>query len=89
MREGVGAMSDYTPTTAEIRRRATEPRYEKYDRRKALVRLLEGEFDRWLSELIRKEREEAWDEGYDQCWVYHTSEGMQGTQQNPHRREQP
>ena len=25
-----------------------------------------GMFDRWLAELIRKEREEAWDEGFEE-----------------------
>ncbi len=51
-------MSDYTPTTEEVR-----DRYNTFDNPKT-----EAEFDRWLSEVIRKAKEEAWDEG----WVSET-----------------
>ena len=45
-------------------------------------------FDAWLSEVERAAAEKAWDEGYGACWTFHTSEGMQGSTENPHRREE-
>lgn len=51
-----------------------------------------AEFDRWLArhdaEVERAAAEKAWDEGYGACWTFHTSEGMQGSTENPHRREE-
>lgn len=31
---------------------------------------------------------EAWEEGYGDCWNYHTSEGAIGRQDNPYRNEE-
>lgn len=42
-------MNDYTPDTERIKKRASTPAYESYDRRKRIVQMLEGEFDRWLA----------------------------------------
>ena len=63
-------MSDYTPTTEEIRAayegqliKIGENRFELIDEG-----LAKAEFDRWLAEVIRKAKEEAWDEG----WVSET-----------------
>ena len=28
---------------------------------------------------------DIWDQGYGNCWVYHTSEGLAGTGANPYR----
>lgn len=40
-----------------------------------------GRFRKWLNEV----RAEAWDEGWGNCWIYHTSEGLQGEKENPYR----
>lgn len=46
----------------------------------------------WLSELIRKEREEAWDEGFQGCAEWYEIHHWQHTEafeDNPYRKEQP
>lgn len=49
---------EYTPSTEQIRRRASEPRHERYDRRKRIVRDMEAEFDRWLASVKAEVLEE-------------------------------
>ena len=34
---------------------------------------------------VRKGQADAWEEGYGDCWTYHQSEGMKGTECNPYR----
>lgn len=36
-------------------------------------------------DLLNEIRAEAWDEGWGNCWIYHTSEGLQGEKENPYR----
>lgn len=43
-------MSDYTPTTDEVRRWYAEPQYERFDRRKRIVKQALARFDRWLAQ---------------------------------------
>ncbi|HEX7349611.1 hypothetical protein [Brachybacterium sp.] len=38
-----------------------------------------------VAEEVRKAQADAWDEGYGDCWTYHQSEGMKGTERNPYR----
>lgn len=46
---------------------------------------LETKFKEWLSELIRKEREGAWDEGFAECNAH---EGyFYSDEDNPYRKE--
>lgn len=82
-------MSEYTPDTEEVRQRYVDARYQYSQGR--LQRTLD-EFDRWLSELIRKEREEAWDEGSEDGVWNSEHEGMiqRGIRErveNPYRKE--
>ena len=46
-------MSDYTPTTEEVRE---------------LAPLTEEEFDRWLAEVIREAKNDGWHEGFSAGW---------------------
>lgn len=70
-----------TMTTKNIRRWATEGFPD-----------LEEAFDEWLSELIRKEREEAWGAGYMQGISDRDAATLEGSYgvvpfaDNPHRR---
>lgn len=55
---------------------------------------LETKFKEWLSELIRKEREEAWEEGFDRG--FYRGQVLPGDRdaceagiENPYRKEQP
>lgn len=36
----------------------------------------------------RKAQADAWEEGYGDCWTYHQSEGMKGTEDNPYREKE-
>lgn len=56
--------TNYTPTTEEVKGAYHKHRYYSDPRFRYSLGSLE-EFDRWLAELIRKEREEAWVEGFD------------------------
>lgn len=33
--------------------------------------------------VVREQKAEGWDQGYADCWTYHQSEGLVGTQNNP------
>ena len=60
-------MSDYIPTTKEVRKIYADYRDDirDGDRDPSKSYPLSGhEFDRWLTEVIRKSKEEAWDEGW-------------------------
>lgn len=58
----------------------------------------DGPFDRAIGNLIRSlvndieqwqnAAADAWDEGYGDCWTYHQSEGMEGTERNPYIAEE-
>lgn len=80
-------MTEYTPTTDEVRSLYKSGAWLMTDRapnrfdQKEYEGVLFGEFDRWLNEI----RAEAWDEGWGNCWIYHTSEGLQGEKENPYR----
>lgn len=63
-------MTEYTPGTEEVRKYYRGGAWllakrcpQQFDRQ-ANDETYYPEFDRWLSELIRKEREEAWDEAH-------------------------
>lgn len=80
-------MSEYTPTTNEVR----EQWGNAVDYYRSPQQRLPG-FDRWLSELIRKEREEAWDEGFQGCAEWYEIHHWQHTEvfeDNPYRKGQP
>ena len=64
-------MIDYTPTTEEVRL--------DYAPAKTFPADAEEQFDRWLAEVIRKAKEEAWDEGYV------SSDDYFGDHDNPYR----
>ena len=42
-------MSDIPTKTEQVKKRYATPTYERYDRRKKIVRDLEGQFDAWLN----------------------------------------
>ena len=49
-------MTDYTPTTEEVRRSWARPYWEPGRN---------VEFDRWLAEVIREAKWVGWEEGWD------------------------
>lgn len=51
-------MSEVPTKTEQVKKRYATPTYERYDRRKRIVRDLEGEFDAWLQSV----KADAWDE---------------------------
>lgn len=71
--------TEHTPTTDEVREG-----YAYY-----LNPRLLAEFDRWLSELIRKEREEAWDEAERSIhsWYKTYPETLYCAPENPYQKE--
>ncbi len=76
--------TEYTPTTEEVRRSykslivSGQPEESKM-----------AEFDRWLSELIRKNREEAWDEAERSIhsWYKTYPETLYCAPENPYQKE--
>lgn len=70
-------MSDYTPTTAEVRDAATQCPHGIPD----------AEFDRWLEAHDREVKAQAWQEGYADCMDYHMSNGLKGAEENPYKEE--
>lgn len=86
----------YSPTVEVVRDAYHRWRYYADPRFRYSLEAFQ-EFDRWLSELIRKEREEAWDEGFDahdEDWEHHEASGwgdedcLDATY-NPYWKEQP
>lgn len=39
------------------------------------------DFDRWFN----SQKAMVWEEGYGDCWKYHQSQGMIGTETNPYK----
>lgn len=66
--------SAYTPTTEEVR--------DVYGYAQTY-----RDFDRWVADVIRKAKAEAWQEGYSDCMDYHLSNGLKGTETNPYTEE--
>lgn len=58
-------MTEYTPTTWKMRNIYLDWRDEDAANEPLTISDIHEEFDRWLAELVRKEREEAWEEGRD------------------------
>lgn len=81
-------MTEYTPTTEEVRAQWGNA----VDYHRSPQQRLRG-FDRWLSELIRKEREEAWDAGHMQGISDRDAATLEGSYwvvpftDNPYRKE--
>lgn len=75
-------MTEYTPTTEEVR-----SGYGKYwSELSAVSKEAVDEFDRWLAEHDRQVREKLWDEivpQYAHDWYWHDG----GREQNPYRKE--
>ena len=68
-------MTEYAPTTEEIKQYATEDYGQ--------CGLFPEEFDRWLAEHDRQVAERAWNEGYDE-WAKAPA-GDQPLRDNPYR----
>lgn len=77
-------MSDYTPTTDEVRLEYMAVRWGKsnivsFDAR--------AEFDRWLAEIERAAAEKAWGEGTRAQWRLGQTRDIDQIPANPYRRE--
>ena len=59
-------MDKYTPTTEEVRKRSRMVRAGKLYFKE--LRITDAEFDRWLAEVIRKAKSQAWTEGAKADW---------------------
>lgn len=60
-------MTDYTPTTDQVRSAYTRAMRNAFI---ASAGEHDAEFDRWLAGVIRQAKREAWNEGYLTCLVY-------------------
>lgn len=74
-------MTDYTPITAEVKSHYMYLRSGKW---RDNPMPFGDEFDRWLAEYTRQQREEAWDEGADSG--YEMGRRNLVDQFNPYRR---
>lgn len=83
-------MTEYTPTTEEVRDRWGRDAISEDLRPEWLA-----EFDRWLAEHTRQVAERAWDEGYRQGWgdrdedfhAGYVPSGFEQDTQNAYRKE--
>lgn len=81
---------EYTPTTDELRDIWVDYNLNPLPRSQGipLVETAQADFNRWLETVRAEAKAEAWDEGYGDCWDYHTSQGMIGRQHNPYKENQ-
>lgn len=72
-------MTDYTPTTEQVRET-----YAALCKTVAAV----AEFDRWLADVIRKAQEQAWQQGHgDPCDTYTSGVMCRKYHPNPYTEE--